>query len=585
MRSEPNALVKGSREDINKRMSRARFGILLCLMVSSSPCLAKVNVPFDEVQKFLVENGHRFVDIVHNSTVEQFVPKGVYFAKRPLQGSSQDGFSIFMFNPEVDNLEYFLVVIGRRKIKRSLLVIGKNWIEEEKNEMIKLVDSLQMRTLFYVAALSDFGANMSWHQVISLNIGCIIDKLTFVHNSHIVHEQFNLHGLKITSTSATWAPYYTIDGCNEYGLECAVTYGYLKDVLDIFGAWFNFTLLSHKNAENDWGMIPKSGPYSLNGTWGGIMGDVINKKYDLSMSSWKWNIERHELGEFVAVAKTRRMSVLKAQKATDFELFTRVFSDDSWVAISAMVGSILVLMLTVKLIKFEKHSNGEKIMAFSTWMFFVMVNAYYGGALTMFFTGTMTVPFETERDVIQAYPDWKIWIRSGAEHNIYTHVLKGDPDYIKFWERYTNDPNGTIYNSEEEGLDILSRGQNVIMTGESKFVGYLKSNPTNEKLFYFAHSKWEDRSLMFHGNSPLLPMFNHGACLLREQGIIHLLHMKWFGVGTDQSGASLMEKTVLQAGQTVMVFALLLCIFGLSLAILCGELIMKVVNDKSRNFA
>ena len=455
------------------------------------------------------------------------------------------------------------------------------------NKDIKQLKVLQMKTIFYVAAPSESRGKLSWYQIISLNSGSIIDSLTFAPNSHLIQERFNLHGLEITSTSATWAPFYTIEGCNEDGLECATKYGYLEDVMDTFSNRFNFTVISQKNMENDWGVLPKAGPFSINGTWGGVMGDVINKKYDMSISSWMWTIERHELEQFVPVAKTRRMSVMKASKSTDFELFTRVFTNDSWVAVSAMVVSILLCMLTVKLTKFEQHSNGEKIMAFTIWMFFVLVQAFYAGALTMFFTSTTTLPFETDRDVIQAYPDWKIWMRSGSEHNIYTHVLKGDPDYIKFWERYTEDPNGTVYNSEKEGLEILSRGQNVIMTGESKFVGHLKSNPTDQRLFYFGHSKWQDRSLLFHGNSPLLPMFNQGACYLREKGIIHLLHLKWFGVGTEMGGSDLMEKTVLNAGQTVMVFALLLCIFGTSLAVLCGEVITKGIlqKKKKKNYA
>ena len=61
------------------------------------------------------------------------------------------------------------------------------------------------------------------------------------------------------------------------------------------------------------------------------------------------------------------------------------------------------------------------------------------------------------------------------------------------------------------------------------------------------------------------------------------MHLKWFGVGgTEMGGSDLMEKTVLNAGQTVMVFALLLCIFGTSLAVLCGELITKGILQKKK---
>ena len=562
---------------------------ILCLIIVCWPCLAERAGSFKEVHEFLIANGHRFVDIIDNTATAlgpQLFARDMYFSKRPLQMDTKGdhgGFQVFNFKRETDNFEAFIEVIGSRKIKMSLLLLNEIWLPGKREELIRLLDVLHLRSFFYVAAPSDCHDKLSWYKVISLDKGSIIDTLAFSANTYIVQDVFNLHGLEITSTTSTWAPFYSIEGCNEQGLQCATSFGYLKDMMDIFSARFNFTLISHKNMNNDWGLLPKAGPFNLSGTWGGVMGDVINKKYDMSVTIWMWNIERHELAQFVPVAKTRRMSVMKASKSTDFELFTRVFTDDSWVAISFMAGSILLCMLTLNLLKLEHYSNGEKIMGFTVWIFFVLVQAFYAGALTMFFTSTTTLPFETDRDVIQAYPDWKIWIRSGAEHNIYTHVLKGDTDYIKLWERYREDPNGTIYKSEKEGLEILSKGQNVIMTGESKFIGYLKSNPSDQSLFYFGHSKWQDRSLMFHRNSPLLPMFNQGACYLRERGLVHLLHLKWFGISTEKGGSGLLEKTVLNAGQTVMVFALLLCIFGTSLAVLCVELIFKGVVKKSKN--
>jgi hypothetical protein len=39
---------------------------------------------------------------------------------------------------------------------------------------------------------------------------------------------------------------------------------------------------------------------------------------------------------------------------------------------------------------------GKKIMVTTLWYFFVLLNAYYGGAMTMFFTSTISNPFEGE---------------------------------------------------------------------------------------------------------------------------------------------------------------------------------------------
>jgi hypothetical protein len=45
---------------------------------------------------------------------------------------------------------------------------------------------------------------------------------------------------------------------------------------------------------------------------------------------------------------------------------------------------------------------------FDSWVSFVLINAYFGGALTMFFTSDVQLPFENLREVLQNIPDWKL---------------------------------------------------------------------------------------------------------------------------------------------------------------------------------
>ena len=114
------------------------------------------------------------------------------------------------------------------------------------------------------------------------------------------------------------------------------------------------------------------------------------------------------------------------------------------------------------------------------------------------------------------------------------------------------------------------------MTDETKLMGHLKSNPTDQKLYFFAHSKRQYRSLLFYQNSPVLPMFNQGGQYLREKGIIHQLHLKWIGSNNLQGGSEA-EIMVLTGGQTVLLFVLLIGILAISLVTFCGELVVKAV--------
>ena len=54
------------------------------------------------------------------------------------------------------------------------------------------------------------------------------------------------------------------------------------------------------------------------------MGDVINKKFEFSLSSWLWSIDRYTLVQFVPILSAVHILVWTPKiPETDFGLFTR----------------------------------------------------------------------------------------------------------------------------------------------------------------------------------------------------------------------------------------------------------------------
>ena len=51
--------------------------------------------------------------------------------------------------------------------------------------------------------------------------------------------------------------------------------------------------------------------------------------------------------------------------------------------------------------------SGFRIVTTSGWVFFTVINAFYGGALTMFFSSPPDIPFEDFRGAVAEYPTWK----------------------------------------------------------------------------------------------------------------------------------------------------------------------------------
>ena len=71
--------------------------------------------------------------------------------------------------------------------------------------------------------------------------------------------------------------------------------------------------------------------------------------------------------------------------------------------------ALTVGLIVVMLVPFLWNSSYDKadsciIMQTSGWYFFLLFNAFYGGALTMFFTSSPDLPFSDIRQVMQAYP-------------------------------------------------------------------------------------------------------------------------------------------------------------------------------------
>ena len=292
-------------------------------------------------------------------------------------------FHMFICGPDQDNLRKNLEIIVERKNGMSLLLFDKHWSQTEKRALQLVLKSLEARILFYVGTLSASDKSITWYQVISLKSGTAVSELNFYPNSRRIIESYNLQGLQITSTSLTWAPFYTIDDCNEYGLQCKTTNGYLNDYMNLLAVRFNFTYVSHKDLDNDWGTIPKAGPFSLNGTWGGVVGNVILKKYDMSISSYTWNVARSELLQFVPIVRTRRMLALTPQRAAmDFGLFIRAFTYYSWAGIMGVTTVAVVCVVLGYWLTKERNTYGNKMLTFTIWTFFVVVNAYYGGDFT-----------------------------------------------------------------------------------------------------------------------------------------------------------------------------------------------------------
>ena len=147
------------------------------------------------------------------------------------------------------------------------------------------------------------------------------------------------------------------------------------------------------------------------------MGDVVTGKYQMSVNGWKHFFERDEILDFVPILKTARiLCFIPKPPEVDSGLFIRPFTNSAWKTIGIIFFTgMLVLIVPYFFIKDWEKLRAYHIIELSMWSFFVLLNAYYGGALTMFFVSEITVPFNTLRDVLKVFPEWNLVFLDGVE--------------------------------------------------------------------------------------------------------------------------------------------------------------------------
>ena len=523
------------------------------------------------IHQFLVDNGYQKVDIFYNSSHWcGFALRDLFIARIPMNDiakANNDSFGIFEFDTEKDDFVSYAKAIMQRKIKMSLLVLSEEWGDVEINLMKRQLNDLHAITLFYF--LMPFGnhTDLSWHTIISLMSGSAINPMKFVEGSSRIIETFDMQGIEITSTALTWAPYLTIDDCNEQGLACAKNFGYLIDFMNMMAVEFNFTYTSHKNLNNSWWH------FGTHGIYGGVWGDVQSKKFDMSLSAWTWILSRQELFDFVPFIKDGYLMAFVPKKSnTDYDLFTRAFVLDSWSYLLVISGAILLIIhLTTTFCITYEDMNWIKILTFTWWLFFTLVDSYYCGVLTMFFTAPAPVLFETMRDVTLAYPDWKVMLLGGSEGGVYERAKRGDPDYISIWQQHEDKTTETLFDSMDDGLDLIENGQNVMLVDQNQLFGHIKANSIDLNIRLIDIPDHGLGCILFHNNSPLLPMFNQGVRYLRERGLGRQLFYKWFGNLEKENGSTSSEGRILTLAEMVTVFVMMLAVFVVCLIVLCGE--------------
>ena len=277
--------------------------------------------------------------------------------------------------------------------------------------------------------------------------------------------------------------------------------------------------------------------------------------------------------------------IFPGEKGVDFELFIRPLTIGSWwiiflAAILLMVGSTFPRWF----ISGYNNTNGYRIVGLFAGGFCLLLNAYYGGAMTMFFTTEMTLPFNSIYDVFKD-DNWKVIFRAGSENHFFKKV-KVDKAYAKYWERVQSNKEDYTYGDMYEGIELASQKQVVVFAHEDAVGGFFSDRVIKQK--YSGIRSFDKKAHFWNWavayKSPLISVFGQSLSKLRERGILQFLLEKYLPSLKKEPHNRIDDLNILSLRQISALFMFVGCMYFLSLIILGSEVYLNTYNIIGKDF-
>ncbi len=184
--------------------------------------------------------------------------------------------------------------------------------------------------------------------------------------------------------------------------------------------------------------------------------------------------------DLVPFESDRNLLVLIPQQAeVDPFLLVRPFQIHVWAVLLAIVSVFVMVILHFENslgLDFFRASDGGRAARATLMILFVVFNAFYSGALTMFFTTDVAIYMESVKDVLRD-STWDLVVKEGtpfsykmdtdcnmilqtdADLNYQPMIEAGDPDYVTLHQKMQKRPEEVYFDSASEGVDKLRNGR------------------------------------------------------------------------------------------------------------------------------
>ncbi|XP_063843812.1 probable glutamate receptor isoform X2 [Scylla paramamosain] len=390
----------------------------------------------------------------------------------------------------------------------------------------------------------------------------------------------NLHGIHLRCSTISSPPRTILKPAKDGAVDVT---GILGRAYEHMMQVANFTSTCFATKDGQWGGLRKDG------TWTGMIGDIVSGRTDIALASLDITQERSKAVDFLmAVVRTEYLLIMKRPRNDDrkWSTFTSEFETRVWVVLAA---SLLAVTATLRLASLQNpqrplppsdallvvvgglcgQGTSEEFRTFASHLVFltllmlqVLVTAHY----TSYLVSSMAVgpPLPTVSTIadISRHPRLRLNFIRGSSITEYFRTSRSQ-EHQEAWENMQEDD---FVESREEGTARVLRGPYVFLEAGAylnKRYGadcryFILPTPNFPSLSAFAVRK----------GSPFIPILNNIILKMKSTGLMK----KWHWEATPKPvDCSDLEFLPVEASVVVTAFLLLASGASLSLLFLAWE--------------
>ena len=207
--------------------------------------------------------------------------------------------------------------------------------------------------------------------------------------------------------------------------------------------------------------------------------------------------------------------VPNSQKIINYDLILKPFTPLAWLSLGAALFIISILQIVPRetIPWWVDTWISHRIIVFSSWTLFILVNSYYAGTLTMFFATEAQLPFKDLANAMELYPSWRLLAHTSSEYSVKKYMAR-DEELESYIKKLRADSQQIFFDSYEQLFESLKQEGFFLYEAEVMNMEFYHKRYSGPILTSISTEAQDFTGLMLSKHSPLTKMISMGIILI-----------------------------------------------------------------------